>query len=324
MSAALVVEDLEVTLTRNGERFRAVEGLSLAVERGKTLALVGESGSGKSVTALAIMRLLPPIGASLAARTLRLDDTDLTRLTEREMQKVRGNRISMVFQEPMTSLNPVLTIGEQIVEVLQAHRPLSRAQAWAKAVELCKQVRIPDAERKVDDYPHRLSGGMRQRVVIAIALACEPDILIADEPTTALDTTVQAQVLRLLRDLQRERDTGVLLITHNLGVVAQTADRVAVMYAGRTVEHADVRDLFRAPRHPYTQGLLRAMPVAGESGRLAEIPGSVPDPRHRPSGCAFHDRCPRAVVRCRSERPEMVELAPRHSVACFVAQEEAA
>ncbi|MDB5818888.1 MAG: Oligopeptide/dipeptide transporter, ATP-binding protein-like [Rhizobacter sp.] len=321
---SLVIDDLDVTLTRNGERFNAVEGLSLTVERGRTTALVGESGSGKSVTALAVMRLLPPIGASFSARTLRLGDTDLAALTEREMQKIRGNRISMVFQEPMTSLNPVLTIGEQIVEVLRAHQPLGHAQAWAKAIELCRRVRIPDAERKVADYPHRLSGGMRQRVVIAIALACEPDILIADEPTTALDTTIQAQVLRLLRDLQREHDTGILLITHNLGVVAQAADRVVVMYAGRTVEEADVRDLFKRPLHPYTQGLLRAMPVPGRSGRLQEIPGTVPDPRHRPSGCAFHDRCPRAIAQCRLERPEMVELAPRHAVACFVAQKEAA
>jgi oligopeptide/dipeptide ABC transporter ATP-binding protein len=319
---SLVIEDLDVTLTRDGERFHAVQGLSLTVEPGKTTALVGESGSGKSVTALAVMRLLPALGASLVARTLRLGDTDLAALSEREMQTVRGNRVSMVFQEPMTSLNPVLTIGEQIVEVLRAHRPMSRAQAWQQAIELCRRVRIPDAERKVADYPHRLSGGMRQRVVIAIALACEPDILIADEPTTALDTTIQAQVLRLLRDLQREHDTGILLITHNLGVVAQAADRVAVMYAGRTVEHADVRDLFRRPLHPYTQGLLRAMPVPGESGRLQEIPGTVPDPRHRPSGCAFRDRCPLAIAQCAEQRPPMLELAPGHAVACFVAQRE--
>jgi peptide/nickel transport system ATP-binding protein len=322
--AALDIQDLNVTLTRDGQRFLAVEGVTLAVERGQTLALVGESGSGKSVTALAIMRLLPPRGASLAAKKLSLDGIDLMALPEREMRRIRGNRISMVFQEPMTSLNPVLTIGEQIVEVLREHEDLTHAQAWERAIALCKRVRIPDAERKVKDYPHRLSGGMRQRVVIAIALACQPDILIADEPTTALDTTIQAQVLRLLRELQRESNAGVLLITHNLGVVAQVADRVAVMYAGRTVEHAAVRDLFRKPLHPYTQGLLRAMPVPGSTGRLVEIPGSVPDPRHRPAGCAFNDRCPRAIDLCREARPDMVELAPGHSVACFVAQKEAA
>jgi peptide/nickel transport system ATP-binding protein len=315
----LDVQGLHVEFARGGARYDAVAGIDLAVAPGETLALVGESGSGKSVTALAIMRLLPEEGATARATRLHLDGEALLELPERAMRRIRGRRISMVFQEPMTSLNPVLTVGEQIVEALREHIPMSRGKAWDQAVALLERVRIPDAAAKARDYPHRLSGGMRQRVVIAIALACRPDILIADEPTTALDVTIQAQVLRLIRELQRELGTGVLLITHNLGVVAQTADRVAVMYAGLVVETAPVRDLFRAPLHPYTRGLVAALPRAEDDGPLSEMPGAVPDPRHRPPGCPFAPRCPLAMPRCEAERPVLETLAPGHRVACWVA-----
>jgi len=319
----LDIRNLSVTLSRDGESFRAVDGISLHISPGETLALVGESGSGKSVTALAVMRLLPTRNARAEADAVSLDGLDLPGLSESDMRRVRGDRISMVFQEPMTSLNPVLTVGEQIVEVLSAHRSLSRAEARRQAVDLCRMVRIPDAESKVDAFPHQLSGGMRQRVVIAIALACRPEILIADEPTTALDTTIQAQVLRLMRELQREVGTGILLITHNLGVVAQMADRVAVLYAGRVVEQAGVRELFARPRHPYTRGLMRAMPRPGAFGRLAELPGGVPDPLHRPTGCVFHDRCDQVAARCAAERPDLTEAANGHAVACFAPERAA-
>jgi peptide/nickel transport system ATP-binding protein len=304
-----------------------VDGVSLTLAQGETLAIVGESGSGKSVTAMSILRVLPEPPARIAAGEVLLEGRDLLKLDEDAMRAVRGHQISMIFQEPMTSLNPVMTIGDQIIEALCEHRDISKAEAFDEAVALLERVRIPDAKRRVLEYPHRLSGGMRQRVMIAMALACRPQILIADEPTTALDVTVQAQILTLLAKLQAEFGMGILLITHNLGVVARVAQRVMVMYAGRVVEEAPVGPLFKDPLHPYTEGLLGATPrmhVDAEEGarqRLVDIPGTVPLPDKLPSGCAFAPRCPKAFERCRVERPELLPTRDGRKTACFLTQE---
>jgi len=304
-----------------------VDGVSLTLAQGETLAIVGESGSGKSVTAMSILRVLPEPPARIAAGEVLLEGRDLLKLDEDAMRAVRGHQISMIFQEPMTSLNPVMTIGDQIIEALCEHRDISQAEAFDEAVALLERVRIPDAKRRVLEYPHRLSGGMRQRVMIAMALACRPQILIADEPTTALDVTVQAQILTLLAKLQAEFGMGILLITHNLGVVARVAQRVMVMYAGRVVEEAPVGPLFKDPLHPYTEGLLGATPrmhVDAEEGarqRLVDIPGTVPLPDKLPSGCAFAPRCPKAFERCRVERPELLPTRDGRKTACFLTQE---
>jgi peptide/nickel transport system ATP-binding protein len=294
---------------------RAVNGVDLTVDRGETVALVGESGSGKSVTAHSILRLVPPPGRIVSGEVL-LDGTDLLRLGRRAMRAIRGARVAMVFQEPRTALNPVQTIGAQIVEAVRLHTSLSRRAAWARAVELLELVQIPSPVQRAHDYPHQLSGGMCQRVVIAIALACEPALLIADEPTTALDVTTQNQILALLRDLQQRLGMGILLITHDLGVVAQVADRAAVMYAGRIVESGPTGPLFDAPAHPYTAGLLGALLREAEPGSfLPEIPGSVPLLLDLPPGCAFAPRCAYASPRCRQETPALTEHTRRH--ACF-------
>jgi peptide/nickel transport system ATP-binding protein len=304
-----------------------VDGVSLQLSQGETLAIVGESGSGKSVTAMSILRVLPEPPARIATGEVLLEGRDLLKLDEDAMRAVRGHQISMIFQEPMTSLNPVMTIGDQIVEALREHREMSRDAALAEAAALLERVRIPDAKRRVMDYPHRLSGGMRQRVMIAMALACRPQILIADEPTTALDVTVQAQILTLLAKLQAEFGMGILLITHNLGVVARVAQRVMVMYAGRVVEEAPVGPLFKDPLHPYTEGLLGATPrmhADAEDGarqRLVDIPGTVPLPEKLPPGCAFAPRCPKAFERCRVERPELLPTRDGRKTACFLTQE---
>ena len=321
----LEVEDLKTYFfTRDGV-VRAVDGVSFSVERGETLAIVGESGCGKSVTSLSILRLIAsPPGRTVGGRVL-FEGRDLLALPEAEMRAIRGDALSMIFQEPMTSLNPVLTIGHQIAEVLTLHRGLGRDAATRRAVELLRLVHIPEPERRVAEYPHQLSGGMRQRVMIAMALACEPRLLIADEPTTALDVTIQAQILELMRELKARTGAAIVLITHDLGVVAEMAQRVVVMYAGRKVEEAPVNALFARPLHPYTRGLLDSIPKLGAtrnggSGggkRLSEISGTVPSLLEPIVGCAFAARCAYAAARCRSERPSLVEKAPGHSVACW-------
>jgi peptide/nickel transport system ATP-binding protein len=309
---ALEVEGLAVEFAQGAGRFRAVDGVSFSVAPGRTLAIVGESGCGKSVTALAAMGLLAE--NARVSGTMRLEGQALTPEAQRA---ARGGRMAMIFQEPMTSLNPAFTAGEQVAEALRLHEGLDARAAMERAVAMLERVRIPDAARRARQYPHQLSGGMRQRVMIAIALACRPRLLIADEPTTALDVTVQAQILALLDELKRETGTAVVLITHDLGVVADHADEVLVMYAGRVAERASAASLFAAPQHPYTVGLLGAAPrMAGPRTRLASIEGTVPDLRHPPPGCRFAPRCPFAVAAC-AEQPPLAEVAPGHLAACW-------
>ncbi len=318
-SAPLNVKDLSTTLfTRRGE-MKAVDGLSLRIGAGETVALVGESGCGKSLSALSIMRLLPDPPARIIGGAVQLNGRDIVPVSEETMLDIRGKEIGMIFQDPMSSLNPVATVEKQIAEVLTTHTDLSRGQARARAHELLELVGMPDAARRLDAYPHQLSGGMCQRVVIAMAIACSPSVLIADEPTTALDVTVQAQVLTLLKRLQADGGMAMLFITHDLGVVAETADRVVVMYAGRKVEEATVDELFENPLHPYTVGLIGATPIPGaeRAERLADIPGMVPPLNALPQGCAFAPRCKRVMPRCLGERPELTEPAPGRLVACF-------
>jgi oligopeptide/dipeptide ABC transporter ATP-binding protein len=316
----LEVRDLRVALhTRRGV-IHAVDGVSLRIEAGETLALVGESGCGKTMTALSVIGLVPKPPGVIEGGQVLLQGDDLVPKDDEAMRRLRGDRLGMVFQEPMTSLDPVFTIGTQLVETVLAHREMGRAEARALAVAMLKRVQIPEAERRMDSYPHELSGGMRQRVMIAIALLNRPDLLIADEPTTALDVTTQAQILALMRELRAEFGMAVLLITHALGVVAEMADRVAVMYAGRVVETAPVEEIFANPRHPYTRGLLASIPDLAESGtRLATIPGTVPNLLHKPPGCCFWPRCPIAEARCREGEPMLEEQAPGHHAACFKA-----
>jgi peptide/nickel transport system ATP-binding protein len=301
---------------------RAVDDVSFDVRRGRTLALVGESGCGKSVTALSIMRLVPdPPGRTVAGKVI-LEGTDLLMLSERQMQSVRGDRIGMVFQEPMTSLNPVFTVGNQIIEAIRVHKDVSRADARAQAIEMLATVRIPGPAERIDTYPHELSGGQQQRVMIAMALACNPTVLIADEPTTALDVTIQSQILALLEDLQARFNMAVLFITHDLAVVAETAHDVAVMYAGRIVETAEVKALFKRPLHPYTKLLFRSIPRPDTRGtRLDTIKGQVPSPLDFPPACRFHTRCPLVIERCRAEEPLLREIDKGHWSACHRAEE---
>jgi len=317
----LEIADLHVSFSGDGQRVtHAVQGVSLTLERGRTLGLVGESGSGKSVTALSVMRLLPADTACITGR-VRLEGRELLALSEREMQDLRGNRAAMIFQEPMTSLNPSYTVGDQIGETLQRHRGMNRSEARREVIGLLERVRIPSPKTRVDDYPHKLSGGMRQRVMIAMALACQPALLIADEPTTALDVTIQAQILDLLRTLQRESKTAILLITHDLGVVAEVADDVAVMYAGEIVERGPVADVLAAPEHPYTVGLLGSIPRLGtRRDRLSAIPGMVPSLTAAFTGCRFAPRCPFAEDRCTAETQALRALrAPTRLSRCWKA-----
>jgi peptide/nickel transport system ATP-binding protein len=326
--ALLEVENLQTHFRTPDGVNRAVDGLSFHVNAGETVAIVGESGCGKSVTSMSILRLIPEPPGKIAG-SVRFNGRDLLKLSDREMRGIRGNDISMIFQEPMTSLNPVLTVGRQIGETLRLHQGLNRKDAEARAVEMLRLVGIPAPERRVREYPHQLSGGMRQRVMIAMALACNPKLLIADEPTTALDVTIQAQILDLMRDLKRRVGAAIVLITHDLGVVAEVAERVVVMYAGKKVEEAAVGDLFRTPRHPYTQGLLGSMPklgssLTGEETRLQEIPGLVPSLKKRIDGCVFASRCPYATDLCRQVAPALEAKAPAHLAACHYAAKEGA
>jgi len=312
----LEIDDLHIAFAGRSGAVPAVRGVSLTIDRGEVVGLVGESGCGKSVTALAVLRLLPTPPAQIRAAHIAFAGQDLLALPEREMRRMRGHRIAMIFQEPMTALNPVFTIGHQIGESLQIHLGLGRAERRRRSAELLAQVGIADPERRLGDYPHQLSGGQRQRVMIAMALACDPDLLIADEPTTALDVTIQAQILALLNRLQQERGLAVLLITHDMGVVAQTADRVAVMYAGQIVEQAATVDLFAEPRHPYTHGLLASIPRPGVE-RLTPIPGQLPPLTALPAGCAFTDRCAWAQATCRTAPPP-VHGDPDHWRRCVL------
>jgi peptide/nickel transport system ATP-binding protein len=325
----LEVKNLQTVFFTNSGLFKAVDDVSFEVRRGETLAIVGESGCGKSVSALSVMRLVPDPPGRIVGGTVLLEGTDLLALNEAKMRQIRGNRISMIFQEPMTSLNPVMRIGDQIAEAVRLHRSMTAKETWAKAVEMLRLVRIPEPARRAQEYPHQLSGGMRQRAMIAMALACRPALLIADEPTTALDVTIQAQILTLVLDLQKELGMALILITHDLGVVAQTAQRVIVMYAGKKVEEADVETLFESPRHPYTRGLMASIPAVLNSGakadaRLAEIPGTVPSLTRLPPGCAFAPRCSLAIPRCRQEYPPLQDWSGGHLAACWRAGETVA
>ncbi len=313
----LQVDDLAVAFEGDrGGRTEAVGGSSFQLRRGETIGIVGESGCGKSVTSLALMRLLPTDTARISG-SVKFEGVDLLTLAERDMQALRGNRIAMIFQEPMTSLNPSFTVGDQIGEVLQRHRGMTVAEARAEAIKLLQRVRIPSPETRVDTYPHKLSGGMRQRVMIAMALACEPALLIADEPTTALDVTIQAQILDLLRALSAETGTSIMLITHDLGVVAEMCSRVIVMYAGQIVEQASVDDLFARPQHPYTVGLLGAIPRGGSAARLTSIRGMVPALSGTFTGCRFAARCPFADDHCRRTTPPLVSVGKAHASRCW-------
>jgi peptide/nickel transport system ATP-binding protein/oligopeptide transport system ATP-binding protein len=316
----LEISGLTTAFRTGSGQVTAVEDISLTLDRGEILGIVGESGSGKSVTALAVMGLLPKPAARILGGSIRFEGQDLLQLPDRAMQRLRGPGIAMVFQEPMTSLNPVFTIGDQVMETVRAHETLSQRDAFARAVEMLDKVGIPSAERRMADYPHQLSGGQRQRVMLAIALVCRPRLLIADEPTTALDVTIQAQILDLIMDLRDELGMAVLLITHNMGVIAETADRVMVMYAGRVIETAPVARLFDAPMHPYTKGLLSCVPaIDQDQDRLVAIPGSLPEPSNRPPGCRFSARCAQAIPACSAAIPDLRLLEPNHQAACILA-----
>jgi len=329
----LQVDDVHVEFKTRRGRAMVLNGVSFDVRAGETLCIVGESGCGKSMTALTVLGLVPQPPGRVSGGRVLFQGEDLLAATPARLREVRGNRISMIFQEPMTSLNPVFTVGEQIAESLRLHAGLDRAAAHERAIEMLRQVGIPAPERRVDEYPHQLSGGMRQRVMIAMALACRPDILIADEPTTALDVTVQAQIFDLLRALQSERGTAIVLITHDMGAVAEMADRVMVMYAGRVIEQGRTAQVLAAPRHPYTQGLIACLPELGSSqqearSELAEIAGVVPSLWELGTGCAFRARCPHARPRCAGELPPMVEVPDAgdagHAAACWLLAEHAA
>ena len=318
MSALLDVRALKTFFQVEGGEFPAVDGISFSIDPGRTLGIVGESGCGKSVTALSIMGLVPRPPGRIAGGEILFDGVDLLRLSTAALRELRGDRISMIFQEPMTSLNPVLTVGEQIVEGILRHRTMSRDAAKDLAIEMLRMVHISSPEQRFGDYPHRLSGGMRQRVMVAMALACKPKLLIADEPTTALDVTIQAQILDLMRTLREETGTAIILITHDLGVVAELADDIVVMYAGRIVERATVAALFAEPQHPYTVGLLGSIPRLDiEQDRLAAIEGQVPNPLAPVTGCRFHPRCPFVIERCRHEDPPLFDLGNGHESACW-------
>ncbi|HET6872102.1 MAG TPA: ABC transporter ATP-binding protein [Sporolactobacillaceae bacterium] len=324
MGNLLEIKDLHVTFSTYNAKVQAVRGVNLEVKAGETLAIVGESGSGKSVTSKAVMGLVPNPPGKITGGEILFEGQDLTKLSQRKMQAIRGKDISMIFQDPMTSLNPTMTIGKQIMEGLKKHQKMSSSDAKKRAVELLQLVGIPNAEARIKEYPHQFSGGMRQRVVIAIALACNPKVLIADEPTTALDVTIQAQILDLMRDLQNKMDTAIILITHDLGVVANMAQRVAVMYGGRVVETGSVDEIFYRPKHPYTWGLLSSMPRLNQpDAELLAIPGSPPDLANPPKGCPFAARCPHAMKVCTEFMPDYVATSETQKAACWLLDERA-
>ena len=318
MDPLLAISDLSVTFATERGHVQALDGVSLSLNAGETLAVVGESGSGKSVTALSILGLLGDSGR-VSHGSIEFGGEDLTKVSDQRLREIRGNQIAFIFQEPMSSLNPVLTIGTQVAEPIWLHHKKSWSEAFEQAGELLQRVAIPDAVKRLEDYPHQFSGGMRQRVMIAMALACQPKLIIADEPTTALDVTVQAQILSLLKNLTKEANSSLILITHDLGVVARYADNVAVMYGGRVVETASARELYKNPQHPYTEGLMASIPkLDGDPGsRLYTIEGQPPDLSNLPSGCSFHPRCPYAQDKCTMTKPTLSEVAPDHLRACF-------
>ncbi len=322
MGELLNVKNLKTYFFTHEGIVKAVDDVSFSIKKGETLSIVGESGSGKSVTALSIMRLVPNPPGKIVGGKIIFDGTNLLDLQEKDMIKIRGKRISMIFQEPMTSLDPVFTVGHEIIEALILHQSMDKKSARKKAIELLKIVGIPDPEKRIDNYPHEMSGGMRQRVMIAMALSCNPDLLIADEPTTALDVTIQAQILRLMKGLTKKFNTALILITHDLGVVAETADNVIVMYAGNIMEYADVIELFENPLHPYTSGLSRAIPrLDVEAEYLETIEGTVPNLAHLPSGCPFHPRCKYKKSICEKELPKLVKVKENHWVRCHLYKE---
>ena len=319
-NALLDVRDLRTTFDSERGQVRAVDGVSFALERGRTLGIVGESGCGKSVTALSIMGLVPQPPGRIAGGQVLFDGLDLLKLPSGQLRDLRGDKLAMIFQEPMTSLNPAFPVGDQVAEALLRHRKVNKSEARAQAIEMLRRVRIPSPEQRADDYPHQLSGGMRQRVMIAMALACNPKLLIADEPTTALDVTIQAQILELMRALRAELGTAIILITHDLGVIAELADDVIVMYAGQVIERCSAERLFAEPQHPYTIGLLGSIPrLHLEQERLSAIEGFVPDASALPAGCRFHPRCPFAIDKCRQELPPLLDITPGHQAACWLA-----
>ena len=319
MESLLEVKNLVTSFKTERGLIRAVDSISFSIGKGQTVGLVGESGCGKSVTSLSILRLIQSPPGKVESGEINFDGKNLLNLSPDEMRKIRGNRISMIFQEPMTSLNPVFTIGDQISEVFRIHRGASKAEARAKSIEMLKLVKIPAPESRIDDYPHQLSGGMRQRIMIAMALACRPELLIADEPTTALDVTIQAQILDLMAQLQQELNMAILLITHDLGVVAEVCDYVLVMYAGKIAEQGPVREIFKDPKHPYTAGLLRSIPRLGKKvERLPTIEGSVPSLANLPKGCRFQDRCSHVMDKCRAQEPALIKISQDHHSACWL------
>jgi oligopeptide/dipeptide ABC transporter ATP-binding protein len=315
----LEVKNLKTHFETDEGTVPAVDGIDFTLKKGKTLCVVGESGCGKSVTAYTLMRLIPMPPGKIVAGEILYKGADLVKITEREMREIRGNELAMIFQEPMTSLNPVYTIGNQIMEAITLHQQVDGKEARKRAIEMLIKVGIPDPELRIDDYPHQMSGGMKQRVMIAMALSCNPEVLIADEPTTALDVTIQAQILDLLQGLQKTEDMSILMITHDLAVVAEIADEVLVMYASKVVEKAEVGELFKNPKHPYTKGLLKAIPQLGQRvDRLNEIKGQVPKPQDYPVGCHFADRCPDVKDECRKAEPKTIEVSKDHFVACVL------
>jgi peptide/nickel transport system ATP-binding protein len=321
----LKVENLQVDFKVDEGTITVVNGVNLTIDEGEVVALVGESGSGKSMTCLSLLRLVSGPSGRISRGRILLRGEDLLLKSEREMQRIRGNDIAMIFQEPMTSLNPVFTVGDQLCESIILHQKVGKKEAWTRAIEMLRLVQIPLAEKRMYEYPHQLSGGMRQRVMIAMALSCNPKILIADEPTTALDVTIQAQIMELMKELNRRLGTAIILVSHDLGIVAEIADRVAVMYAGQVVEEADVEDLFDSPAHPYTRGLLECRPSLNkELERLYAIRGVVPDPSQFPSGCRFHPRCQEARTACQEQLPQLKEIEKGHKVRCWLATEQAA